>query len=975
MALAFLAPSLVHRFGRRAFLGLALVPAAAAIWAATQRGKMIDGPGHVEHFQWIPDLNIGLTLRADALSWVLLLIVSGIGALVMIYCAGYFRDTEPGLGRFASVLSAFAGSMIGLVTADDVLVLYVFWELTTICSYLLIGHLAESKESRRAAMQAIIVTTAGGLAMLVGLLMLSHQTGTTRLSKIIAQAPQMSGTAVTVAVILVLFGALSKSAFVPLHFWLPSAMAAPTPVSAYLHAAAMVKAGVYLVARLAPGFSHLLSWQILVLGLGAITLLVGGWRALRQTDIKVLLAYGTVSQLGLITLLVGAGTRTLALAGLGLLLAHALFKSALFLIVGIIEHATGTRDIRKLSGVGRQLPAIATAAAIAAASMAGLPPLLGFIAKESALEGFLSIINGSGTAPFSALAAWVLIISVSLGSVLTVAYAARFWWGSFGVLKSEPASGEADSLELAPTPVKAPSRFTAVPVFILAAGTLAYSFFLRGISAPAESFSGQFQHGTTEPLALWHGFGPALLISSAIIVLGVVLVAAGPVVERIQGRFPDFVDAELVYRRNMRRLDRFAGFITGATQRGSLPVNIGTILLVLIAMGGVTIIRYDLFPDQTYRWDSPAQFIVGALVIAGAIAAARARHRIKAVLLVGVTGYGSAVLFVLHGAPDLALTQVLVETVTLVVFVLVLRRLSPYFSNRPLATSRWIRLAVGVGMGAVVTILALAAPLGRIHAPQSADFAQGAVDYGYGDNVVNVTLVDIRAWDTMGEISVLLAAATGVASLIFLRRRSGEVLRSKRAGDVKVWAGGFEPSHLLRKDTSKFRDWIVAASTMAPQRRSVIFEVATRLIFHTVVIFSVFLLFSGHNNPGGGFAGGLVAGLALIIRYLAGGRYELGEAAPVNPGVLLGAGLFLSAGVGLTGIALGQQALRSTLFSFTLPVFGEIHLATSLFFDIGVYLVVIGVVLDILRSLGAEIDRLGEQEGTTPVDLPPAGGN
>src|SRR5690625_2988460 len=404
---------------------------------------MVAGSGHVESYQWVPDLNMGLNLRADSLSWVMLLVVGAVGALVMIYCAGYFRDTEPGLGRFASVLSAFAGSMIGLVTADDVLVLYVFWELTTICSYLLIGHLAESKESRRAAMQAIIVTTAGGLAMLVGLLMLSYQTGTTRLSEIIAQAPQMSGAAVTVAVILVLFGALSKSAFVPLHFWLPSAMAAPTPVSAYLHAAAMVKAGVYLVARLAPGFSHLLSWQILVLGLGVITLLVGGWRALRQTDIKVLLAYGTVSQLGLITLLVGAGTRTLALAGLGLLLAHALFKSALFLIVGVIEHATGTRVIRRLSGVGRQLPVIAVAAAIAAASMAGLPPLLGFIAKESALEGLLGVIGGETTAPFTPLAAWGLLIGIRVGPALTLAHAVRFWWGTFGVLKSEKIKDDA----------------------------------------------------------------------------------------------------------------------------------------------------------------------------------------------------------------------------------------------------------------------------------------------------------------------------------------------------------------------------------------------------------------------------------------------------------------------------------------------------------------------------------------------------
>lgn len=286
---------------------LALGPAGATIWALTQRSTMVTGAGHVENYEWVPDLNIGWTLRADSLSWVMLLVVGAVGALVMIYCAGYFRDNEPGLGRFASVMTAFAGSMIGLVTADDVLVLYVFWELTTICSYLLIGHLAESKDSRRAAMQAIIVTTAGGLAMLVGMLMLAFETGTTRLSEIIALGPELSGTPIIVAIVLILFGALSKSAFVPTHFWLPSAMAAPTPVSAYLHAAAMVKAGVYLVARLAPGFSHMIAWQILVLGLGLLTLLIGGWRALRQTDIKVLLAYGTVSQLGLITMLVGAG--------------------------------------------------------------------------------------------------------------------------------------------------------------------------------------------------------------------------------------------------------------------------------------------------------------------------------------------------------------------------------------------------------------------------------------------------------------------------------------------------------------------------------------------------------------------------------------------------------------------------------------------------------------------------------------------
>lgn len=919
-----------------------------------------------EQYSWVPDLKLGLTLRADALSWVMLLVVAGVGALVMIYCAAYFRDNELGLGRFASVLTAFAGSMVGLVTADDVLVFYVFWELTTICSYLLIGHLAESKESRRAAMQAIIVTTAGGLAMLVGLLMLAAEVGSSRISDIVDAGTDLGGVGVTVAVVLVLVGALSKSAFVPLHFWLPSAMAAPTPVSAYLHAAAMVKAGVFLVARFAPGFAHLPLWRFLVLGLGAATLIVGGWRALRQMDIKVILAYGTVSQLGLITLLVGAGTRTLAVAGLGLLVAHALFKSCLFLTVGVIEHASGTRDLRKLSRIGRQMPVVAAAAAISAVSMAGLPPLVGFMAKESALEGLLEAAHGSGEIAISSGGAWAVLVAVAVGSMLTIAYSARFWWGTFATMRNEHGAALV-------TRLKPVNRAMVVPVVILAFLTLAVSVAIPGLSRVVSVFADTYPGGGTAGLSLWHGLTWGLGLSALIIAGGVVLVSRRRGMERLQERFPDIADSSLLYRSFMRRLDRVAGAVTGMTQRGSLPVNIGTILVVFIVMGAAAIIRYDLWPSEAYLWDSPAQAVVGFLVIIGAIAAARARHRLKAVLLVGVTGYGSAVLFVLHGAPDLALTQVLVETVTIVVFVLVLRRLTRYFSNRPLAASRWVRLAVGVGVGGVVTVLALAAPMGRIHVPQSAVFPEGAVDFGHGENIVNVTLVDIRAWDTMGEISVLLAAATGVASLIFLRQRSGEVLRRSRAGEQKVWGGTFDLSRLLRKDTSKFRDWISAAGTIAPQRRSVIFEVATRLIFHTVVIFSVFLLFSGHNNPGGGFAGGLVAGLALIIRYLAGGRYELGEAAPLHPGILLGTGLFLSAGVGIVGIAFGQQALRSAMLEFTLPLFGEVHLVTSLFFDIGVYLVVIGVVLDVLRSLGAEIDRLGEQEGSVPMELTPEG--
>ncbi|HWS57389.1 MAG TPA: hydrogen gas-evolving membrane-bound hydrogenase subunit E, partial [Actinotalea sp.] len=365
-----------------------------------------------------------------------------------------------------------------------------------------------------------------------------------------------------------------------------------------------------------------------------------------------------------------------------------------------------------------------------------------------------------------------------------------------------------------------------------------------------------------------------------------------------------------------------------------------------------------------------------------AVLAVRARRRLKAVLLAGVSGYGVALLFVVHGAPDLALTQVLVETVTLIVFVLVLRRLPLYFSNRPFGADRWWRAALGGAVGLTVVVLALVAPAARVHPPASVDFPEEAYTYGYGKNIVNVTLVDIRAWDTMGEISVILVAATGVASLIFLRSRMRRIERADEVTVTKeaaVWAGP-DPLAALRDPAAapgadpspgpgRGRSWLRAVGSIAPHRRSIILEVATRLIFHTMVVFAVFLLFSGHNAPGGGFAAGLVVGIALTVRYLAGGRYELGEAAPVQPGFLLGAGLFLSVGTGLVPLLLGGEMLQSAAVEMDLGPFGDVKFVTSLFFDIGVFLVVIGLVLDVLRTLGAEVDRQGEEEGRVARDV------
>src|SRR6476469_6771902 len=364
-AVAAVAPLLFRKFGRNSFFALAAVPAASFIWLLLQHDAVYSGSDGAitEVIPWIPGLQLDLAFRMDALAWVMSLLVLGVGALVLLYCARYFKDKDDYLGGFGAQLLAFAGAMFGLVTADDLLLLFIFWELTTVRSYLRIGYARTRLSARRSALQALVVTTAGGLAMLVGLIMLGATAGTYRISALLAMAPDLvtgpAAATVAAAVVLVLAGAITKSALVPFHFWLPGAMAAPTPVSAYLHAAAMVKAGIYLVARLAPGFADLPSWRVVVLVLGGLTMLVGAWRALRQYDLKLLLAFGTVSQLGFLVLLSGFGTQAAAFAGIAMLVAHALFKSTLFLVVGVIDHSAGTRDLTQLTGLARSLPVVA----------------------------------------------------------------------------------------------------------------------------------------------------------------------------------------------------------------------------------------------------------------------------------------------------------------------------------------------------------------------------------------------------------------------------------------------------------------------------------------------------------------------------------------------------------------------------------------------------------------------------------------
>lgn len=988
VAAALAAPWLLGRLGRRGFWVLALAPASAAAWALAWTDRVRRGGGPADDLTWIDQLGLHLAFRLDTLSWLMTLIVGGVGALVLVYCSAYFKEGAAGLGRFAATFVAFAGSMLGLVVADDVLLLFVFWELTTVTSYLLIGHYAERKPSRRAAMQAIVVTTAGGLTMLVGLVVLGHAAGTYSLSGILADPPH--GTAVTTAVVCLLVGAATKSALLPFHFWLPAAMAAPTPVSAYLHAAAMVKAGVYLVARFAPAYADLPVWRWFVVLVGGGTLLLGGYRALRQHDLKLVLAFGTVSQLGLIVLLVGLGTRAAALAGLALLGAHAMFKAALFLVVGAVDAATGTRDLRRLSGVGRALPGTATAGALATASMIGLPPFAGYVAKESGLE---AATNLGG--PW----AGAVLTVVGAGSVLTVAYGLRLWWGAFATKRAvlsaaavQAPDGTTTTTPLAvgataaaaPAPVSRPAVLLVVPSAALAGLGLAVALLPHFGEALLAPHAATYPDGEPGHLVLWPGWTPTFALTLGVLALGALLFLARDRVEDAQRgvRLPAWLEADHVYRRSMRRLDDLAADVTGRTQRGSLPAYLGLILTVWAVAVGIPLLAAPP-PGEVRAFDTFTQVPFALATVAAAVLAARARRRLKAVILTGISGYSVAGLFLLHGAPDLALTQVLVETVTLIVFVLVLRRLPPYFSDRPLARSRWLRLGLAVAVGLVVAGVGLVAPGVRTHSPVSLAYTSEGPEFGGGNNIVNVTLVDIRAWDTMGEISVLLVAATGVASLVFVSRRTGRIFRTSEAPPGRaVWSGGGgappvrggegDPAHtpeFHRPIGFRAQEWLSATRTLAPRRRSVIFEVVVRLLFHTMLVYSLYLLFSGHNAPGGGFAAGLVVGIALAVRYLAGGRYELGEALPLQPGLLLGLGLFLSAGVGLVALVVGGSVLRSWVFDLHLPVLGDVHVVTSLAFDVGVYLVVIGLVLDILRSLGAEVDRRADA-AEDPVEDP-----
>jgi multicomponent Na+:H+ antiporter subunit A len=740
-----------RRVGRWGLLVGGLAPAVTIGWVVANAAGVLDGEAITAQARWVPELGLGLDVRLDSFALLMTVLVSGIGTLVFVYAWHYFGSLEK-TGRAAGLLTLFAGSMLGVVLADNLLLLYVCWELTSVTSYLLIGIDDTEPEARAAALHALLVTGLGGLAMLGGFVLIGQEAGTYRISQILAAPP--TGTTTAVALVFVLIGAFTKSAQYPFHSWLPAAMVAPTPISAYLHSAAMVKAGVYLVARLAPGFADVGVWRPLVVTVGLVTMVAGGLRALRPFDLKQLLAFGTISQLGFMVVLLGIGRPEATAAGCALLLAHGLFKAALFMVVGIVDHEAHTRDIRELPILGPGWTPARVVALVSAASMAAIPPLAGFIAKE---EAYGSLVHGSGGDR-------LVLAGIVAGSVLTVGYSLRF----AAALIRPGLVGEPRRPDSVLT--HGPAAGFVAPAAVLAAGSV-----LLGIAPVVWSDIVDHAAGALDPrsgthLELWHGFTAALVLSLCTLAAGVLLFGARRPVATIQARLAPPITGTHAYDGAVRSMLLFAARVTSIAQSGSLPIYAAVILATAAFVPGVGLVSGNWWPGWPDLVGEPVHVPIAALLVTAAMATTLATRRFAAALLLGVVGYGMALFFVVQGAPDLALTQFGVETLSVVVFLLVLRRLPDRFERRDPAVGRLFRLTVSCGVGVFVVLMAIAAAGSRTEPSVSREMSERALPDGDGKNVVNVILVDIRGLDTMGEITVLVAAGIGIVALA----RSGE---------------------------------------------------------------------------------------------------------------------------------------------------------------------------------------------------------
>lgn len=742
----FATPLLYRMWGDRAAGRLALLPASAFAFFATQFSAIRDGSVPGVEYTWLAGLGFDFSLRLDGLGLLFALLITGIGSFVVWYAGAYLKE-DPAARRFIASVFLFMASMLGVVLADNIIALFVFWELTSFTSYLLIGHYHEEEKSRKAALQALLVTGLGGLFLLAGLLLLGQAAGSYNLSDITALDELTSHPRFSAALALILIGAFTKSAQFPFHFWLPNAMAAPTPASAYLHSSTMVKAGVYLLARLHPACADAALWQAVVPMVGAITLLVGATMAYGQTNLKRLLAYTTVGALGAMTMLLGLGSHLAVKAAMTFLLAHALYKASLFLVAGIIDHETGEKDVTKLGGLRNALPYTALGGGLAALSMLGLPPFFGFLAKETLYA--------------AAGAHWMTAASVLGGAFfMAVAYLTGI----------KPFRGEHHHTPRHPH--EAPIAMWSGPVVM---GVLGLLF---GVCSPAigawlvapaaHAVAGE---AMKVKLELWQGVNRELILSILTFGLGVLAIVALSRLRPFFARLSPLASfgPERGYDRALKALVACASGQTRVLQNGSLRNYLLITLLFVLVTGGWYFSQFVRLPPPGNS--TPVKLIdavILALILLSTFGAIFSRSRMAAIASLGVVGYGIAIFFVLYSAPDLAMTQLVIETLTVILLVLAFYHLPP-FRVRTAARTQLFDLVPATLVGLLMAILTLAA--NRAHlAPKISDyFSANSWTSAYGKNIVNVILVDFRALDTLGEITVLVIAGLGAIALLKLR--------------------------------------------------------------------------------------------------------------------------------------------------------------------------------------------------------------
>ncbi|ART58915.1 monovalent cation/H+ antiporter subunit A [Acidovorax carolinensis] len=945
-----------------------LIALFCTVQAALYFPQIADGGVLRQEIEWLPALGLNLVIRMDGFAWMFCMLVLGIGALVVLYARYYMSPADP-VPRFFSFFLAFMGAMTGVVLAGNIIQLAFFWELTSLFSFLLIGYWHHRRDARRGARMALTVTGTGGLCMLGGMLVIGHIVGSYDLDHVLAAGEQVRNHPLYLtALVLLLLGAFTKSAQFPFHFWLPNAMAAPTPVSAYLHSATMVKAGVFLLARMWPVMGGTEPWFWLVGGAGLATLLVGGYAAMFQNDLKGLLAYSTISHLGLITLLLGLNSPLAAVAAVFHIMNHATFKASLFMAAGIVDHESGTRDIRRLSGLRTMMPVTATLAMVASAAMAGVPLLNGFLSKEM----FFAETVFVDTTP---LVAALLPVAATVAGMFSVAYSLRF---TVDVFFGPPATD-------LPHPPHEPPHWMRVPVELLVLACLVVGML------PAWSV-GRFLDAAARPvvggelpafsLAVWHGFNTPFVMSLVALGGGIVLylalralrsagqVDAPPLMHHIQGRrlFDGGLALVTQMGRNGRRMLstqrlqwQMLWLVSAALAAGALP----------LWSQGVQLGQRSMLPL------SPAFALLWAVGMVCAVAAAwQAKyHRLAALTLAGGAGLCTCITFLWFSAPDLALTQIVVEIVTTVLILLGLRWLPKRDETLRVATSaeqattRWRRqrdMALALAAGGGMAWLAFAMMSRPFPDSTSTFFLENALSQGGGTNVVNVMLVDFRGFDTFGEIVVLGVVALTVYALLRRFRPARETMdlpEQQRNLPADLQTDLLNPRHAT--DTA-------VGYLMVP-------AVLVRLLLPFATVVAFYLFMRGHNEPGGGFVAGLVISVALLLQYIISGTHWVEAHMPLLPRRWIGTGLLFALATGLGAIVVGYPFLTSHTFHLTLPLLGDIHVASAMFFDIGVFTLVVGSTLLILTAIAHQSvrghryhARLAEEAAERDADHTPA---